>query len=107
MTNILYISWFCAAFEPFKFNFIFGRKYSNISSYTAIYSNIVCDNIIFRNIQGFIEKVHKRVEILPIEEISAMVQNFYQALAKRLETHENFAGLQEDERTTICDLTER
>ena len=72
-----------------------------------IYSNIVCDNIIFRNIQGFIEKVHKRVEILPIEEISAMVQNFYQALAKRLETHENFAGLQEDERTTICDLTER
>jgi len=60
-----------------------------------------------RNIQGFIEKVHKRVEILPIEEISAMVQNFYQALAKRLETHENFAGLQEDERTTICDLTER
>ena len=53
------------------------------------------------------EKVHKRVEILPIEEISAMVQNFYQALSKRLETHDNFAGLDEDERTKICDLTER
>lgn len=53
------------------------------------------------------EKVHKRVEILPIEEISAMVQNFYQALSKRLETHDNFAGLEEDERTKICDLTER
>merc|ERR1740123_428341 len=36
-----------------------------------------------------------------------MVQNFYQALSKRLETHDNFAGLEEDERTKICDLTER
>ena len=69
--------------------------------------NSIHYNTISRNIQGFIEKVHKRVEILPIEEISAMVQNFYQALARRLETHENFAGLQEEERTTICDLTER
>ena len=60
-----------------------------------------------RNIQTFIDKVHKRVELLPIEEISAMVQNFYHALARRLETHENFAGLQEEERTKICDLTER
>merc|ERR1719470_631867 len=60
-----------------------------------------------RNIQSFIEKVHKRVEILPIEEISVMVQNFYQALAKRLEVHENFSGLAEDERSHICDLTER
>ena len=31
-----------------------------------------------RNIQSFIEKVHKRVEVLPIEELAAMVQNFYQ-----------------------------
>jgi len=60
-----------------------------------------------RNIQSFIEKVHKRVEILPIEEISVMVQNFYQALAKRLEVHENFSGLSEEERSHICDLTER
>ena len=60
-----------------------------------------------RNIQSFIEKVHKRVEILPIEEVAVMVQNFYQALAKRLETHENFQGLTEEERSKICDLTER
>jgi len=60
-----------------------------------------------RNIQSFIEKVHKRVEVLPIDEISAMVQNFYQALARRLEVHENFSGLSEEERSHICDLTER
>ena len=36
-----------------------------------------------------------------------MVQNFYQALAKRLENHENFVGLTEEERSMICDLTER
>jgi len=60
-----------------------------------------------RNIQSFIEKVHKRVEVLPIEEISVMVQNFYQALSRRLEVHENFSGLSEDERSHICDLTER
>ena len=60
-----------------------------------------------RNIQSFIEKVHKRVELLPIEEVSVMVQNFYQALAKRLENHENFVGLTEEERSMICDLTER
>ena len=60
-----------------------------------------------RNIQSFIEKVHKRVEILPIEEMSAMVQSFYQALAKRLETHENFVGLSDEERKRICNLTER
>ena len=60
-----------------------------------------------RNIQSFIEKVHKRVEVLPIEEISVMVQNFYQALSRRLEVHENFSGLSEDERGHICDMTER
>merc|ERR1719369_2001088 len=60
-----------------------------------------------RNIQSFIEKVHKRVEVLPIEEISVMVQNFYQALSRRLEVHENFSGLSEDERSRICDMTER
>ena len=47
------------------------------------------------------------MESLPIEEISVMVQNFYQALSKRLEGHENFAGLTEEERAHICDLTER
>ena len=60
-----------------------------------------------RNIQSFIEKVHKRVEILPIDEMSAIVQTFYQALAKRLDSHENFTGLTEEERKHICDLTER
>jgi len=60
-----------------------------------------------RNIQSFIDKVHKRVESLPIEQVSVMVQNFYQALARRLETHDNFVGLTEEERATICDLTER
>ena len=78
-----------------------------------------------RNIQSFIDKVHKRVETLPIEQVSVMVQNFYQvsnfkvvlcsnfklvleqALNRRLETHDNFVGLTEDERTHICDLSER
>jgi len=60
-----------------------------------------------RNIQSFIDKVHKRVESLPIEQVSVMVQNFYQALARRLETHENFVGLTEEERGRISDLTER
>lgn len=31
-----------------------------------------------RNIQSFIDKVHKRVDTLPIEQVSVMVQNFYQ-----------------------------
>ena len=71
-------------------------------------------------------KVHKRVDTLPIEQVSVMVQNFYQvsiqdsklchaeikqnpdqALNRRLETHDNFVGLTEDERTHICDLSER
>jgi hypothetical protein len=60
-----------------------------------------------RNIQSFIEKVHKRVEILPIDDVSVMVKNFYEALARRLEVHENFSGLSEEERSRICDLTER
>ena len=60
-----------------------------------------------RNIQSFIDKVHRKVEVLPIEEMSSMVQNFYQALARRLETHENFTGLGEEERGVICDMTER
>jgi len=60
-----------------------------------------------RNIQSFIDKVHKRVDTLPIEQVSVMVQNFYQALNRRLETHDNFVGLTEDERTHICDLSER
>ena len=60
-----------------------------------------------RIIQNFIEKVHKSVELFPIEEISVMVQNFYRALSERLETHDNFARLEEEERTKICDLTER
>lgn len=30
-----------------------------------------------------------------------------QALNRRLETHDNFVGLTEDERTHICDLSER
>jgi len=60
-----------------------------------------------RNIQSFVEKVNKRIEILPIEEVAAMVQNFYQALWKRLETHENFQGLEEGDIKTISDYTER
>jgi len=60
-----------------------------------------------RNIQSFIEKVHKRVELLPIDDVSVMVKNFYEALARRLEVHENFSGLSEEERSHICDLTER
>ena len=60
-----------------------------------------------KNIQSFIDMINKRVEVLPIEEISSIVQNFYQALSWRLETHENFNGLQEEERSHICDLTER
>lgn len=60
-----------------------------------------------RNIQSFIDKVHRKIEILSIEEMSSMVQAFYLALAKRLEAHENFIGLQEEERAIICDMTER
>jgi len=60
-----------------------------------------------RNIQSFIDKVHRKVEVLSIEEMSSMVQAFYLALAKRLESHENFTGLSEEERSTICDMTER
>jgi len=60
-----------------------------------------------RNIQSFIDKVHRKIEVLSIEEMSSMVQAFYLALAKRLEAHENFIGLEEEERAIICDMTER
>jgi len=60
-----------------------------------------------RNIQSFVEKVNKRVDILPVDELAAMVQNFYQALSKRLENHENFQGLSHDDIKTVSDYTER
>ncbi|XP_023322153.1 rab5 GDP/GTP exchange factor isoform X2 [Eurytemora carolleeae] len=60
-----------------------------------------------RNIQNFVDKINKRMETHPIEEVAAMFQTFYQALTKRLETHENFQGLSQDEIQTISDYTER
>ncbi|CAB4058083.1 RABGEF1 [Lepeophtheirus salmonis] len=58
---------------------------------------------ISRQIKSLIDPISKKADIIPIDDISNIVQDFYRRLQKRLECHQLFRDLTEEERSTILD----
>ncbi|XP_076453428.1 rab5 GDP/GTP exchange factor-like isoform X2 [Babylonia areolata] len=57
-------------------------------------------------VRGFIERVQHSID-MPIDELSEMVQDFYQNLSDRMATQAVFKGLSQDVQDKILDYTER
>uniref|UniRef100_A0A0K2U5L6 Rab5 GDP/GTP exchange factorlike [Saccoglossus kowalevskii] n=1 Tax=Lepeophtheirus salmonis TaxID=72036 RepID=A0A0K2U5L6_LEPSM len=62
---------------------------------------------ISRQIKSLIDPISKKADIIPIDDISNIVQDFYRRLQKRLECHQLFRDLTEEERSTILEYSEK
>ncbi|XP_014671700.1 PREDICTED: rab5 GDP/GTP exchange factor-like isoform X2 [Priapulus caudatus] len=61
---------------------------------------------VFKQIHAFVEKVQQS-EDMPIEDLSEMVQDFYQSMAERLQTHTAFKGFSEEQAEQLLGFIEK
>lgn len=63
-----------------------------------------CD--VIRQVKAAVDRIHKMSRDQSIDELSNLVQDFYQRMHERFETHAHYQGLEPDEVERLMDLTE-
>ncbi|XP_077511031.1 rab5 GDP/GTP exchange factor-like isoform X1 [Amblyomma americanum] len=63
-----------------------------------------CD--VIRQVKAAVDRIHKMSRDQSIDELSSLVQDFYQKMHERFETHAHYQGLEPDEVEQLMDLTE-